>query len=229
MICAFLAYLAKRYGNKFLFYGRVSVASALFALVFLYNAGFFVYTAYLDSYSVIVKAAEHSPVGEERELGLFLKDNYDGGKILITRALHNAVPVHANIPLKNYIHESNFRYYDQALAEPWMFARYVVMFNPRSIENDPWRTDNEKITARWAYSKDFNELYDLVFENNSERLYKVNEETLLTYLSLIDVDAENVPSVNINLSTWDPEALHAYFDAHRIIPGSGVKVSLNAI
>lgn len=134
---------------------------------------------YKDSFSLIRKEWQVSPekAQDQKELAAALRGNYDGGKILITRASHDFMTFAAGLPLKSYILESNYQYYNQALDTPWVFARWVVMYSPEIDEYD-WSKRNEHVSMRWTDSELFLENFELVFENQSDRLYKLREDVV---------------------------------------------------
>lgn len=77
------------------------------------------------------------------EASQWFSDNYEGGLILISLASHDAFVARAQIPMKNYIHEGNQQYWDEALEKPSKRIEYVALltFPPDSVykrlENNP--------------------------------------------------------------------------------------------
>jgi hypothetical protein len=173
-------------------------------LVFFYDVTFIQRFAVLEE-SVGNSAHEN---GDHAEIGSVLSREYDHGQILITRALHNFVIPSAGLPIRNYIHESNYRYYDQALEEPWLFARFVVMYNPAFTDPDSWRYKNEQVTVRWADSEQFLQFYDLIHENDFSRLYKINHERAVDIFHEQGLRLAAVPSLNPSIHVWNAETIH---------------------
>lgn len=188
--------------------------SALMLLALLGHSGLNTYkVAFEENYAMIKQSAQGYPSREQIELAQSLTKNYDYGKVLMTRALHDFVAVNAKIPLKNYIHESNYKFFDQALHDPWLFARYVVMFNPNFERPDKWAAQNEKVSVKWGSSKEFHKYYTLIMKNDRERLYKVNEEAVRRYATSIGYNIEEIPSINRNISWWNPDRIYLAFNA----------------
>lgn len=186
--------------------GRAA-ASALVVIMLLANLTFFYHVAFAQKFSVVRASAEGFLARDQRALAGVLAREYDGGKIFITRALQNFVTVDAGIPLKNYIHESNYPYYDQTLERPWLFARWVVMYNPE-VELAAWRKRNELISGKWAYSDTFAQAYELVYENDTERLYRLRDDVILNAAIAQGVEPLSIPSLNPALARWDPEGVY---------------------
>ena len=58
----------------------------------------------------------------------------------------------------------------------------------------------------------FNYTYELIFENDSERLYRLKEEKLRESLELYDIDKSLVPSLNSKMVRWDTVELSEYLN-----------------
>lgn len=61
------------------------------------------------------------------EASQWLADNYEGGLILTSLASHDAFVARAQIPMKNYIHEGNGIYWDEALKTPTKQIEYIAL------------------------------------------------------------------------------------------------------
>jgi len=181
-------------------------------LVFL-SSSFLYKTAYLGKFEIIKSSAQGYPSENQIDVARNLQKNYDFGKVLITRALHDFVTVNAGIPLKNYIHESNYRFYDQALERPWLFARWVVMYNPNTSISTNWSKKNEKVSVKWGESQTFLNYYDLILENDLERLYKTKEDAVRQYATERGFDLSKIPSLNSEITWWNPETIYQEMNA----------------
>lgn len=175
--------------------------------------GFLIQVAFFDQYVVIQQAAEKNTLQRESQLAAadFLRNNYDSGKVFITRATHDILTVHAGISIKNFIFESNYRYFDQTLERPWLFARWVVMLNSKN-KDDPylldWVRQNERISQVWGNSDQFRRFYALAFGNKFVEIYRLNEAEVKRYASLRGMDPARIPSLNPSIATWDPELVY---------------------
>lgn len=204
------------YQRKYLKFITISIAACFMTVMVLYSGYNLYQTAFAEDYAIIKQSAQGYPEAEQIELARSLETNYDFGKVLMTRALHDFVAVEAKIPLRNYIHESNYKYFDQALHDPWLFARYVVMFNPDEERQDKWAAQNEKVSKKWGRSRTFHKYYTLVMENERERLYKVNTEAVREYAKSLGYDTSKIPSINKNISWWNPDEIYIAFNKGRI-------------
>ena len=81
-------------------YFKNSVGLILIGFIIVINGIFLVTEGYTGKYEVLARAGESTLPGDQKAAGEYLKAEYDGGKILITRALQNYVPIAAGIPLK---------------------------------------------------------------------------------------------------------------------------------
>lgn len=197
--------------------GRASYMGAAFFIVVLsmsYTFSFFTETATGGQPFRIIEISASEIQYDQKALAEVLRKEYDGGKILITRALQNFVTTETKISLRNYIHEANHPYYDEALDKPWFFARWIVTYNPDSLKTDAWRRQNEKIIARWANDPLFNEVYELVYENETERLYRLRVPLFETFLTGYGIDVKHIPSLNTELTKWSPVGVNAYLQEH---------------
>lgn len=175
---------------------------AILNLHFLYE------TSYLQRFTTVKKSSQDYPTEYQIRVSNQLAKNYDYGKILITRALHDFVVVNAGVDLKNYIHESNYKYYDQALERPWLFARFVIMYSSEHNGAGNWSKSNEKISVRWGKSELFEQYYVLIEKNEREVLYKVNEEAVKKYAESKTLDISQIPSLNASITWWDADTIY---------------------
>ena len=209
-ITTFVAVFAEETLGK-LWHVRTTVSLFLVFIISFSTLHFFVTTSFgEDRFSVVASSATKLR-SDQLALAQFLTHNYDDGKILITRALQNFVTVNAGIPLQNYIMEGNYQYYDEAVLSPWFYARWIVTYNPNALY-DEWRRNNEKISTAWVSDPLFNELYELVYINDTEHAYRLREDVLVSALYTFDIAQDIVPSLNAQFTSWNPIALGAHFE-----------------
>lgn len=200
---------------------RYGFGTLVFVLLVGANLIFLNVTAYTDNYAIQRGSAVSTLPADQKDLAIVLGQKYDGGKIFITRALQNYVTIEAGIPLKNYIHESNDEYYAQALGAPWFYARWVIMYNPKIEGIEDWRRESERISQAWAHSENFHHAYELVYENKSERLYRLRDDVVVQVASLYGIDPALIPSLNEDIIYWDQaefyetlqDGVSSYWDA----------------
>ncbi|OGZ41617.1 MAG: hypothetical protein A3C80_00235 [Candidatus Ryanbacteria bacterium RIFCSPHIGHO2_02_FULL_45_43] len=205
----FVYFLYERALSQRVLWPVTAIATGLIMGLLFWNSALLFYNVtYADTFKVIQMSGKGSLIPDQRELALALRGQYDYGKILLMRAMQNHITVTAQIPLKSYIVESNYPYFDEALELPWFFARWVVMYNP-DIAVVEWRKENERISARWANSDEFREAYELVFENESERLYRLREDVVRKKAAMIGMDASTIPSLNPDMVRWETRTVYA--------------------
>ncbi|HYC79562.1 MAG TPA: hypothetical protein VEC17_00890 [Candidatus Binatia bacterium] len=181
--------------------GYVTAAAAI--TVLMYATADNLYTVAKTDKFFIVRNNINTPRASQEELAAFLGERYDFGKVLLTRADNDPVLSEAGIPLHSYIYEANFRYFEQSLDEPWIFARWVVMHNPDD-QKDQWSVNNENVARRWAGNEQFEHFYELVYENTKRRVYKINDERVVAYAEENNFDLSQIPSVNREMGKWNP-------------------------
>jgi hypothetical protein len=157
---------------------------------------------FLEKFEVI-KLNINVPTQDHFEVARYLEQNYDFGKILLSRANNDPILAEANLPLSAYIYEGNYRFYQQVLDRPWLFSRWVIMENP---------SDQVKLTKpiaeKWANSDTFNHYYTLVLENKKERLYKIKEDHIEQLAREKNYDLSQIPSFNSQITSWDPQKIN---------------------
>ncbi len=196
----------RAYGSGVIARSARALTIAGLTILFFSQGVFFSSTVWGEAYAVIRNSAQEYP--NQLQMAQFLRTHYDGGKILITRALHDFTIVNAGIGLKHYIHESNYRYFDQALEQPWLFARWVVMINPEYPVYTSLQRENEAVARRWAGSKEFQTYYLPVAANSGSVLYKVNEEAVQKYAAQSEFSPERIPSLQRDAASWNPETIY---------------------
>ncbi len=192
----------KTEASRWIKYAGYATATAAIALM-VYSAGDSLYSVAAKEKYFAIRNNINSPRSYQNDLAGFLSEKYDYGKILITRTDNDPVLDGARIPLSDYIYEANFRYFDQSLDEPWIFARWVVMFNPEN-EQDEWAKNNEAIARRWAENEQFANFYELVYENSGRRVYKVRQDKIFEYAQDNNLNITLIPSISPQLTKWNP-------------------------
>jgi hypothetical protein len=146
----------------------LSAATILVFVALFSQLSFFGMVAGVDKLSLIRGTIDHSVVPLEEDAGRFLGTQYQGGGILMTRALNHGVSVAAGIPLKEYIYEGNVPAYPETNKTPWKYARYVIMQN----QDIQWRKENDFVALRWKNSDEFDKQYELLFENGAALIFE---------------------------------------------------------
>lgn len=129
--------------------------------------------------------------------GEYLREYYDFGYILAAHENNDRTFLTADIPLRRYVHESNYRYYEQVASEPWLFARWVLV----SIDGDG---RINPFIQRASRLPEFSYYYSLVLDTNRTKVYKLNELALRKSAASLGIPWTVLPSLNRELETWDP-------------------------
>ncbi len=190
---------------------KLSLGGIIAVTVLAANVLYFSEVAFIEKFSVVKESAKRYPVESQMGVVRALKERYDHGKIFTTR--HDYVVVSAGIPLSSYIYESNYRYFDQTLERPWLFARWVVMLNNDTKNQNTlipnWSRSNERISLTWGDSPVFRRYYNLIYENTYERVYQLNEAAVVEqYVLYHRLDRQHIPSLNPELARWNPETIY---------------------
>lgn len=131
-----------------------------------------------------------------------LKNNYDGGKILITRSISDVFVNSIDTNISNLIQESNFIYWQKALEKPWLYARYIVMFNPGI---GGWAKERDEISKKWFGKEEIYAFYNVVLNNNRYTILKINEDKIREYAWENNLNIKELPSTNTSLIKWNPK------------------------
>ncbi len=192
--------------------GTAVVAAGL--VVFLSFSNF--YDVALAQNYFAIRDNINSPRLQQDEVAIYLKQNYDYGKILITRNDNDPVLAQSSVPLSDFLYEGNYLYYDQSLKEPWLFARYVVMHNPDD-QNPKSIEASDLISVAWGNSTEFNDYYQLVLQNSKRRVYKVRTDKVVALAKQQKLDLSQIPSINRDISWWDPSNIYAKIQDHTAV------------
>ena len=184
----------------------LSIASVGLVAVLSYSAYNLYRVSFVQNFPTITENI-NVPSASQHDIATYLAKNYDYGKVLITRSDNDPVLHDSEVPLKNFVYEANNRYYQQVLAEPWMFARWVVMYNPSNPLPDG--SETEPIGARYANNPEFNHYYTLVREDSHRRLYKINEQAVVQLAITRSYNPERIPSIVPSATTWSPSTIYA--------------------
>ncbi len=162
----------------------------------------------IGCFDTITNSLQLSPE-DHRIATELLRDEYQGGQILMTRALHNEIAVASRIPLRNYILEANYVYFDQALAYPWLFAEWIVMQNANHPDASEWSIENELVLQMWGQDDNILRYYYKVFEGESVTVLRLIPEEVEYFVEQHDIERERVPSL-AGREVWNVRETFAY-------------------
>jgi hypothetical protein len=105
-----------------------------------------------------IETSLHRNFNKGGVMGLWLKENYHGGKILIHPDIWGEnIIFYSGLSFKEFIEPHDDDYWKLALKTPWYEAEYVVFPPVDTGRPDP-------IYVKWGHSPHFHEHYRVVFE-----------------------------------------------------------------
>jgi|GEM_PF-220483 len=114
----------------------------------------------------------------------YFKNVYDGGDILITRGINDFFVINSGIQMSKYIQEANGVFWENALNEPWKYARWIVMYNP---DKKTWETEKDEISQKWGKNDTIYAIYDIKKKDDMYIILRLKEshipENMTVYLS----------------------------------------------
>jgi hypothetical protein len=129
--------------------------------------------------------------------GEYLREHYDFGFILASHQNNDRTFLTALIPLGRFVQEANYRYYQQAAREPWLFARWVIVSKDSRGAINP-------LIYHAASTSEFAKYYTLEFESDKTKIYKLNEPFLRKVARELGIRPLELPSLNPESKRWEP-------------------------
>lgn len=148
-----------------------------------------------SKYDVIRNQFQFYGGGVVKEWRIFEDEIYDYGNILTMVQNNHPALNNSNLPLSRFINEYNYRYFEQALNEPWLFARWVVIRGHFPL-------------SQRAAEKDFQYYYELVRESNGTQYYRLNDIRLRGVAKSLGIRPMSIPSLN-PYAEWDPATVYS--------------------
>lgn len=126
---------------------------------------------------------------------------YDYGFMLVPRYFSEVVMIRSRVPIRAYIHEGTYRHIRQALREPWLFARTVVVnYKGNGSEIEYLRFVADTDTFRSYYTE--------VYRDPSFAVFKLNEQALRRAAQQLGYDTSSIPSLQTSLTPWNPDTIY---------------------
>ncbi len=204
VLAASLLYHRMRSWGWFVQPAALLVAATIALVPVVSSYALFTEVACRGCFHTVHHSLQSSPP-DQRVIAEILRDEYDGGRILMTRALHNEVAVSAGVPLAHYILEANEHYFDQSLKYPWLFADWVIMQNTAWTHHSDWSRSNERVSLLWTDNDEFERFYDPVYVGQGSILYRLDREEVYAYALKYGLPQRGVPTLDPVEGTWDVE------------------------
>lgn len=140
-------------------------------IVFLFQFVTQFWTPIFTVYSLPAQLSEGVVTTEETKIrgntpaSNFLKQQYDGGLILISALKYDPEMFYLGLPYKTYIHEGAGKYWMIAKEDPQKLARWVFMTD--------YNTDSDSVRKYLGNSPVLDQYYDKVYEDRTYVIYKI--------------------------------------------------------
>ena len=197
------------FGRRFRFVRPVAIGFASLLLASLVTfSGYRTYlVAYANQYPAIrsnINGALDVQRPDLLSVGDYLKNHYDFGYVLMLRSNEDPIIQSAGIPLDRYIYEANYKYYDQALTDPSIFARWVVTTNT----DDAFSAANDKVSATLLKNGKLSRFYTLVYKTDSRQVYQINQTAALQESIFRGYNPLLIPSLTGTTTAWNPATVY---------------------
>jgi len=101
---------------------------------------------------------------KEKAMTKWFKENYDHGLIMISALKHDPQMFQLGVDYKTYIHEGAGKYWKESKKDPQRYVNWIVF--------DSYNKDDQ-VTKFLGNSPSLNLYYDLVYENDGMKVYKI--------------------------------------------------------
>ena len=122
-----------------------------------------VYTYFYPNFTLIYKIPENIYDKPFVQNVNWMKENYDGGKILISAGSQEDEMFMMGLPYKTYIHEGTNKYWKESVDNPSRYAKWVVIDYGHNSDNVAKQMNREDILERE---------YKLVYQENQLKVFK---------------------------------------------------------
>lgn len=190
VLCGMLSSLLHQKVMKMVVSGSILSAMSLVMAGHLLWVSFDV-PSFLPIFSERVQPAVREAIAEIRE-------EYDFGRVLTLRYANDYLLEEMNLSLSRFIIESNYRYFDQAVKEPWLFARWVI-FPSSGRKRFPQLDLLEDSPVFQRYYTPV----AITSTGASMAVYRLNEPIVREEVSRLGIDPSLLPSLNQD-AEWKP-------------------------
>ncbi len=173
----------------------------LLALVVLAASGQFYVKTMNDSFYVIRNEIQFADDYDAKFMRAFEDHFYDYGKILLATTNNQRFIASSRLPLSRFIQENNYRFFAQAMGEPWIFARWIVI---RTTDATAQANALRALTKNPAFQK----YYDSAIVTEYREIYKLDDRQLRQAAEKLGINPLTIPSLNPNITTWDPATIY---------------------
>jgi hypothetical protein len=157
-LVAILASYVFNYKNIFL--------KVLIVIIFSFQIASYFNPLYTIIYQIPQNVSRNTTQGTPKEKAMveWLKTNYDHGLIMISALKHDPQMLQLGYDYKTYIHEGAGMYWKDTIKYPERYATWVVF--------DSYNKDDQ-VTKYLSNSKYLPEFYNLVYNNDGMKIYRI--------------------------------------------------------
>ena len=166
---------------------------------------FFFLVIFVERYAVIQADRSASKRTDTSDIVRYLKFNaQNGGFILSTRFNNDVYFLDSGLPLRSFIYEGNYRYFDRVLESPWLYAEWVVMTRPGTISQQQFF---DPVTKLWAYDERFHRYYRLIASDEETDLYELDKASIINDHTEYGQELLNTAVIRSDRVIWSSEEL----------------------
>lgn len=140
--------------------------SRVFVALIIIVLSFQIYTYFYTPYFLTFHLSKKWEY-KEGSAAIWLRNNYDGGLVMISANKYEPLMFQSGLPYKTFIYEGSQKYWKDSLEKPSKYASWVI-FTP-NLKKD---NINDYLKNR----EQLEEYYDLVYQKNGLRIYKIKEK-----------------------------------------------------
>lgn len=150
----------------YLFDRKSLVIKGLLIILFSVQIYSYISPSYAVIYEIPVGISTNITQGtpKEKAMAAWLKNNYDGGLIMISALKHDPQMLQMGFNYKTYIHEGTGNYWKRSRVNPQMYATWVAYDSMNK---------NDQVTKFLKNSSNLKEYYNKVYEKDGMLIYKI--------------------------------------------------------
>ncbi|MDQ3008256.1 MAG: glycosyltransferase family 39 protein [bacterium] len=104
----------------------------------------------------------------------WFRECYDGGQVLLESYGSEKFQFDSQVNLGDFIYEGSYQLWEPAMEEPWLYARWVVLRGPATVERARRvAVFTDKTWERWRESSEFRQHYRLMYQNEGLEIWRL--------------------------------------------------------
>lgn len=130
-------------------------------------------------------------------------EQYDYGRILTLRYSNDFLLIQTGLTLDHFVLEYNYRHFEQAVHEPWVFVRWVVIPEKRGS------TQSLALLQKLKTNKAFIRYFELVRSTPRGSIYRLRDTLLREEIAKFGYSPQAFPSLSSDMTRWDPALVYS--------------------